>query len=214
MYINVFYLCLLWLLRAIFFYIPKFWDLPQNLGIFLGFPGIFLGCQVMYSKNSQSFWDVFKYLGWLGIAPKKSQNSGIIPKTSQKIPNSWDHLWDDPRILGRKAQVPFKPATFHNSASIDTTRLCAPNSVANIGQWSKPAPLNVSWIWKAAAQQWSIQLSSQAAFRNWTRTTLLIQESSHSPWLPLDTHGPCRGFVPRRMGPGWRRSIPLLSLSA
>jgi len=136
MYINVFYLCLLWLLRAIFFYIPKFWDLPQNLGIFLGFPGIFLGCQVRYSKNSQSFWDVFKYLGWLGIAPKKSQNSGIIPKTSQKIPNSWDLLWDDPRILGRKAQVPFKPATFHNSASIDTTRLCAPNSVANIGQWS------------------------------------------------------------------------------
>ena len=48
----------------------------------------------------------------------------------------------------------------------------------------KPAPLNVSWISKAAAQQWSVQLSSQAASRNRTRTTLLIQEGNHSPWLP------------------------------
>ena len=52
----------------------------------------------------------------------------------------------------------------------------------------QPAPFNVSWIWKAAAKLSSKQLSTHAAFRNWTRTTLLIQESSHSPWLPCRGH--------------------------
>ena len=40
------------------------------------------------------------------------------------------------------------------------------NSLKGILTHIKPAPFNVSWIWKAAAQQSSKQLSSHAAFRN------------------------------------------------
>ena len=64
-----------------------------------------------------------------------------------------------------------------NQSKIDAALLCESSdisykSVVESAQQTrskskiKPAPLNVSWILKAAAQKSSIQLSSQAAFRN------------------------------------------------
>jgi len=55
---------------AIFFDIPKFWDSPQNLGIFLGSPQL-------YPKILGSipiFWDSF----------------GMSGEVSQKIPIFWN----------------------------------------------------------------------------------------------------------------------------
>ena len=77
----------------------------------------------------------------------------------------------------------------------------------------EPAPLDMSWIWQQLLNISRMFIIARCpAFRNRTRMTLLIQENSHSPWLPLDTHGPCRGFVPWGMGT-WKASIDSSSLS-